>query len=59
MIKKNLATKPAKSTKVQPREHVDEHIKKALDDTTGNATAKLYDEILLFAHASRASDIHT
>ncbi|MBI5369960.1 type II/IV secretion system protein [Candidatus Uhrbacteria bacterium] len=44
--------------KVPTREHMDEHIKKALQDKTGKSTAKLYLELMIFAHASRASDIH-
>jgi len=58
MAKKIEKTKKKEGVKVQTREYVDEHIKKALTDTTGNATSKLFDEILLFAHVARASDVH-
>ncbi|MCR4314416.1 MAG: GspE/PulE family protein [Candidatus Uhrbacteria bacterium] len=58
MPKKKEVVVSKKSLEPKTRAHVDEHIKKALTDTTGNATAKLYDEVLVFAHASRASDIH-
>ncbi len=58
MAKKKVDVVSKKSFKVQTREQVDEDVAKALSDTTGNATSKLYDEVLLFANASRASDIH-
>lgn len=58
MLKKKIVVLTKKSLEPKTREHVDEHIKKALNDTTGNATAKLFDEVLLFAYSSRASDIH-
>lgn len=58
MAKKKEGSKIAQPIKAQTRERIDEDIKKALTDTSGNATSKLYDEVLLFAHAFRASDIH-
>src|SRR3990167_1495550 len=43
---------------VPTQEQLDQHIAKALLDKTGKITSKVFAELMLFAHASRASDIH-
>lgn len=58
MTKKNELSEVKPEIRVKTREQVDELIKKALTDTTGNATARLLGEVLLFAHEARTLDIH-
>jgi len=58
-MKKTLPSiESPKRIRVKTREQIDDLIKKALTDTTGNATATLFTEVLLFAHDARTSDIH-
>ncbi len=56
--KEKLPEKPSAQFVIPTREHVDQHIKKASLDVTGKATAKLFHELMLFAHKYRASDVH-